>query len=144
MGACLDILGGAYDVGDDVYTIDPSGGGVSTATMATRHDHRWRRVDCVGQSTKCVWVGLSVSNVSESATHLSGAGTCYPTNGIDYGNGWYAIRGYACGNFTGQFNHYWTNDIAQQTLCSSLNIYQQTRPSRLTVHIHTMPFPMPT
>ena len=29
--SCLDILGGTYDVGDDVYTIDPTGGGVSTA-----------------------------------------------------------------------------------------------------------------
>ena len=80
MGAsCLDILG-VYDVGDDVYTIDPSGGGVLRHTMCTVTRQLMEEVDCVGQSTNVSGLDYLHPNVSESATHLSGAGTCYPTN----------------------------------------------------------------
>ena len=63
--------------------------------------------------TNPIGVGLGTThpNVSLAAGSFSGTGSCPPNTFIADANGWRSIRGYACGNFTADFDIYWSNSI---------------------------------
>ena len=58
-----------------------------------------------------VGLGSTEPGLNTSSQALSGAGSCHPSISFPQGNGRYAARGYACGNYTGRYTLTWVNDL---------------------------------